>query len=249
MVVDVILIITGIVILVASVIFAGNKKENSGDDSFFTNELNSKKDMVDDLIRSRLETLTEESIVNTDDALSKISNEKIMAINDFSETNLEKIRENHDHVVFLYNMLNAKDDEIKQTLSEMENAKQGMKDTVNEVVRITRQLNSAVRKNSKLAESDPQVQKNLENIKKPLVDATSGNLQKEKKEKADFRKSSVIMADEATGQMNLPEMMQSDNKNEEILKLYKAGKSVLDISKVLDLGQGEVKLVIDLYGA
>ncbi|MCR5585796.1 MAG: hypothetical protein K6F63_10235 [Lachnospiraceae bacterium] len=248
MVVDVILIITGIVILVASVIFAGNKTEDSGDDSFFTNELNSKKNMVDDMVKSRIETLTEEAIVNTDDALSKISNEKIMAINEFSETNLEKIQENHDHVVFLYNMLNAKDDEIKQTLSEMENSKQGMKDTVNEVVRITRQLNTAVKKNSKLAESDPQAQKNLENIKKPLVNATK-NPQKEQKEKADFRKSSAVMADEATGQMNLPELMQSDNKNEEILRLHKAGKSILDISKELNLGQGEVKLVIDLYGA
>ncbi len=57
------------------------------------------------------------------------------------------------------------------------------------------------------------------------------------------------MADEVSGQMNLPEMMQSDNKNEEILRLHKAGRSILDISKALNLGQGEVKLVIDLYGA
>ncbi len=256
MVIDVILIITGIVILIASVIFAGNSKENSGDDSFFTNELNSKQNMVDDMVRSSFERIKEETIVETDDTLSKISNEKIMAINEFAESNLEKIKENHDHVVFLYNMLNAKDDEIKQTLSDMENSKQGLKDTVNEVVRITRQLNSAVRKNTKLAENDPSMQKNLEDIKKPLVSATSNKVvvkeeldPKIEKEKNDFRRSAVVMADEASGQMNLPEMMQSDNKNEEILKLHKAGKSVLDISKALDLGQGEVKLVIDLYGA
>ena len=37
------------------------------------------------------------------------------------------------------------------------------------------------------------------------------------------------------------------NRNKEILSLYKKGNSVLEISKALDMGQGEVKLVIDLF--
>ena len=39
----------------------------------------------------------------------------------------------------------------------------------------------------------------------------------------------------------------SDNHNTEIIHLYKKGYSVLEISKMLSLGQGEVKFVIDLY--
>ena len=39
-----------------------------------------------------------------------------------------------------------------------------------------------------------------------------------------------------------------DNKTAKILELYQKKKSVLEISKALGLGQGEVKLVIDLYG-
>lgn len=35
---------------------------------------------------------------------------------------------------------------------------------------------------------------------------------------------------------------------DEILRMYKGGKSVLEISKDLDIGQGEVKLMIALYG-
>ncbi len=245
MVVDIILIITGIVILVASVVFAGNNKEN-GDDSFFSKEnIASKQEIVDNMIKERLERLSEETVVDTDDTLSKISNEKIMAINDFSETNLEKIKENHEHVVFLYNMLNAKDDEIKQTLADMETSKQSMKETVSEVVRITRQLNAAVKKGVKAQEGDAEALA-IATAKKSISAKTQP---KEVKEKPDFRRSSSLMADEASGQMNLPELMQSDNKNEEILKLHKSGKSILEISKSLNLGQGEVKLVIDLYGA
>lgn len=38
------------------------------------------------------------------------------------------------------------------------------------------------------------------------------------------------------------------NTNDEIIKMYKQGKSVLEISKELNIGQGEVKLMIALYG-
>ena len=37
------------------------------------------------------------------------------------------------------------------------------------------------------------------------------------------------------------------NKNEQILELYRQGKSNVVIAKTLGLGVGEVKLVIDLY--
>lgn len=39
------------------------------------------------------------------------------------------------------------------------------------------------------------------------------------------------------------------NSNNEIIALYKKGRSILEISKMLSIGQGEVKLVIDLYNA
>ena len=41
----------------------------------------------------------------------------------------------------------------------------------------------------------------------------------------------------------------SSNSNSEIIALYKKGISILEISKMLSIGQGEVKLVVDLYNA
>ena len=38
------------------------------------------------------------------------------------------------------------------------------------------------------------------------------------------------------------------NVNDQVLKLYKQGKSVVEISKELNVGQGEVKLTLALYG-
>lgn len=40
---------------------------------------------------------------------------------------------------------------------------------------------------------------------------------------------------------------ESSNNNSEILALYSQGKTIMEISKLLGLGQGEVKLVIDLF--
>lgn len=41
---------------------------------------------------------------------------------------------------------------------------------------------------------------------------------------------------------------KSDGVQEQIIKMHKSGKSVLDISRELNIGQGEVKLMITLYG-
>ena len=43
-------------------------------------------------------------------------------------------------------------------------------------------------------------------------------------------------------------MIPGKNNNDEILALHKQGKSVLEIAKELSMAQGEVKLVIDLFG-
>lgn len=47
----------------------------------------------------------------------KISNEKIMAVNEYSETVLEEINKNHKEVVFLYSMLCDKQDEVKEMIA------------------------------------------------------------------------------------------------------------------------------------
>ncbi|MBP5249988.1 MAG: hypothetical protein J6Z46_08305, partial [Lachnospiraceae bacterium] len=147
--VEIILIITGIVLLIASVIFTGNDDgpDKQKDSSFSEEDIKEKQAVLDKMAREAVERVSEEIIIHTDDELSRISNEKIMSVNEFAETNLQKINENHDHVVFLYNMLNEKDDEIKQTLADMQNAKQDLKGSVQEVVKITKQLNAAIKRN------------------------------------------------------------------------------------------------------
>lgn len=69
-------------------------------------------------VRDRLTEFSEEEIKEqiekSERTMERISNEKIMAVNEYSDTVLEEIHKNHEEVVFLYDMLKNK----KESLSE-----------------------------------------------------------------------------------------------------------------------------------
>ncbi len=251
---DIIFMVCGIVIMVISIIFTGKSKDTDND-LFYTEEnlRKIKKEFEEDL-QKKADEIKENMIVSADDTLSNISNEKIMAMDDFYKQNLEKINENHEHVVFLYNMLNSKDEEIKDTLKEMQNAKADLKESVEDVIKITKQLKKAVKKNPENNEnSTPYVSdKSLgsQDLKEENLKINKDTYKEDLKIPSSKQEAGILSGDNSNEfvQTSLPGL-KFDNKNEEILRLYKSGRSILDISKSLKMGQGEVKLVVDLYGA
>lgn len=168
--------------------------------------------------------VTEETIVRTDDALSKLSNEKIMAVHEFSDQVMEKIKRNHEEVVFLYNMLNDKEKELKAAVREIDSSKKKVQDIMD----------------SKTENDRLQAAKNVKTQASLKAVNQSQTTLKDKPVKPDNRP--VEMAQEVVTINGL-----SSNNNTQILALYTQGRSVVEISKLLGLGQGEVKLVIDLF--
>lgn len=65
------------------------------------------------------ETL-EYAVEKTERASERISNEKIMAINEYSETVLADINKSHQEVMFLYDMLNDKHNNLKETVKHVD---------------------------------------------------------------------------------------------------------------------------------
>ncbi len=169
-----------------------------------------------------LSEVGEETIIRTDDALSKLSNEKIMAVSEFSDQILEKINRNHEEVVFLYSMLNDKQRELKAALVEIDSSKKKVQEIME----------------SKVENDKMQAAKNSKN--QTSTKAVTQATQADKSMKANNR--SIDVAQELPILSNL-----SSNNNSEILALYSQGRTVIEISKLLGLGQGEVKLVIDLF--
>ncbi len=168
-------------------------------------------------LREQLSELKEETMIRTDDELSRLSNEKIMAVSDYSDQILEKIKNNHEEVVFLYNMLSEKEKELKSSLLTIEASR---KKVLTAQPEITEPKEQSTRKVT-----------GIQQVQNQRVKAPEAPAPKEKK---------IVQPAAVTGD-------QETNSNSHILDLYSKGKSIIEISKLLGLGQGEVKLVIDLF--
>lgn len=232
---EIVFLILGIGLIVISCFLTRDKETNTDVLQFSEEVLEFQKKEAEKLVQQVLEEKIEEAVVRADDYLSKVSNEKIIAVNEFTDQILERIDSNHKEVVFLYDMLNQKEDEIKQIVQKFEHEKQQMRETVDEVSKLAKQLNTKLKKSEGTTKA-----------------ASQGTKKSETKKKAAEVKETAPLSDttESTmnGQMEFTEMINQDSQKEEILRLYKQGKSVLEISKSLGMGQGEVKLIIGLYG-
>lgn len=79
-------------------------------------ELSDAKERVTEVIDETLEYAVEK----TERSSERISNEKIMAINEYSETVLSDINKAHQEVMFLYDMLNDKHNNLKETVKHVD---------------------------------------------------------------------------------------------------------------------------------
>lgn len=76
----------------------------------------------------KLREKAEDVYNDVDDRLSKLSNEKILGMNEYSDQVLDKIEKNHGEVVFLYDRMNEKREEIQKTVNEVDSIRATLKD-------------------------------------------------------------------------------------------------------------------------
>ena len=91
-------------------------------------EMQGIKQQVDDTVEEAVSYAMEK----TERSLERISNEKIMAVNEYSDTVLAEIHKNHQEVMFLYDMLNDKHTNLKQTATVVEKKAKEAEAMVNE---------------------------------------------------------------------------------------------------------------------
>ena len=132
---EIILIVIGVAIFLLGYLMPARKKDIDEEVQLISedeirklvaSETEHVKDRVEDIID---ETVTY-SIEKTERAMERVMNEKIMAINEYSDTVLEEINKNHKEVVFLYDMLNDKHDNLVATINEATAATDEIKQTV-----------------------------------------------------------------------------------------------------------------------
>lgn len=276
---EVIVLILGILVFILSYLLPAGKKDKSREDvpfreeemkEIFEKEVAEAKSQIQDIVD---ETITY-SMEKTERSMERLTNEKIMAVNEYSDTVLEQINKNHKEAVFLYDMLNDKHQNLKETVSEATKTVTEVKQTVKEAEAIPERIplqeypdaEDIVRATIEIMAEKEEMTEENETAFVPITQLVS----EEKPVRKRTRKAKVI---EPVASEDVPDSPDADavktekkkkaekvdvstiaapgrggrNSNERILELHKAGKSNMAIAKELGLGIGEVKLVIDLF--
>lgn len=133
---QIVLLLSGIIVFIISFILP--EKKGSGMDEKKQREQIQK--LLDEQLKNAKEQLTEsvnetvtDAVEKAERSLERVSNEKIMAVNEYSDTVLQDINKNHEEAVFLYSMLNDKHDNIKNTVASVEQSTKEAKKAVHEV--------------------------------------------------------------------------------------------------------------------
>lgn len=121
---EIFLVIAGVILVIISFIVTEHmdKANNNNDDGQIDIAAVS-EEVVKQQIDVAAQNAVDETVEKAEVMLDKISNEKIMAVNDYSDSVLKEINKNHDEAMFLYSMLNDKEKEIKNTVRDIENVK------------------------------------------------------------------------------------------------------------------------------
>lgn len=229
---EIVLLIAGVIIFTGSFFLPLGGEKNTGIDQKAAKEeihglVEEEMNNVRSKMQDKMEETSEDAIEKAERALERLTNEKIMAVNEYSDTVLQEIHKNHEEAMFLYDMLNSKHANIKDTVSKMDKA-------------------------VKAAENKTLENKTAENkaaAEKTATDKTTGTVAEEKA--ADASQTETLIQPENSPEIGFmgETVQEGQNNNEKILEMHKQGKSTVAIAKELGLGVGEVKLVIDLYKA
>ncbi len=122
---EIFLVIAGVGLVVLSFIL-GERLEDTEIKEFRADATTLAEEIVKQQVDEAAKNVVDDTVEKTEAALDKLSNEKIMAVNDYSQTVLDEINKSHEEVMFLYSMLNDKEKDIKNTVRDIENVKKSV---------------------------------------------------------------------------------------------------------------------------
>ena len=269
---EIALLTIGLIVIVASFVFSsksdGDTIHNVKDVTFTDKQKEDIKKQITDILDEQIENVKEQ----TEISLDKLSNQKMLEMNEYSDTILQEINRNHNEVMFLYDMLNEKKKEINNTVRDMNVTKKEIeksktvpkKQTVIDSIKdMSEDTGGLLASEELLREEQKDVdtrKKDILNQLDAVVEAVSDDVsadleavEKKPKKRTSTGRTAAKRMKETVKKETLrednrdPKAFETGNNNEKILQLSKEGKSNVEIAKELGLGIGEVKLVIDLF--
>ena len=252
------LLIVGVILLIGSFFITERLSKKEVDELSRLTSVQLQKvvdkeiDGIDDKVTDVVGAAIDKAVDELQRPMEKLSNEKIMAIHEYSDTVLEQMKKNHDETVFLYDMLNGKQDEIKDLLSSVERNKAQLREMTDQV--------GAMEKKSAIASFSKNKEDREEALPEsaPFVSLSAPDVTEEYKESS-VEEDEVFVEEDLSGRIDPGfvfrkrdddfDYNEEDEKEllrKQIIELYNDGFSAVEIGKKLRCGVGEVKLVIDL---
>ena len=267
---EIVLIVVGFAAIILGYLLPAGKKLDEEDKMLMEREIRElvRREVEDQ--RENIENMVDDtvdlSLDRTERAMERISNEKLSAIGEYSDTVINDIHKNHDEVMFMYDMLNDKHKNLTSVVSEVtkkaDEAKKVVKEVEEKII-----LPTEPEETVPVATVEKEPVMELEKITAKVITPEEamglhvvGNTSNDEDEIKPIQEqqpnAKVVPITEAVRveakstnpDKNMKELTAADpiSQNRQIIEMHKAGKSNMVIARELGLGIGEVKLVIDL---
>ena len=140
---EIIILIAGAILVTVS-FFVPDKGSDLLDGADLVVDDETIKSIVDEEVRKAKESIDEAAKLSVSDSkdkleryMDRLTNEKMMAVNEYSDTVMQQIKKDHEEAVFLYDMIDNKHSQVKNTAAELTQLEKDVK-----------RLNDDVQKNS-----------------------------------------------------------------------------------------------------
>ncbi|MDD3367726.1 MAG: DUF6115 domain-containing protein [Lachnospiraceae bacterium] len=255
---EIILLIAGLLIFVASFVIpekVSGLQEIDGElaekeiRKIAEQEMENAKAKINDIVEETVSYAVEK----TERSLERVSNEKMMAVNEYADTVLTDINKNHQEVMFLYDMLNDKHQNLKNTVAQVDKTSKAVQEKAKDAMATVREAEETVREAGKTVQK-VQLGQELEDFEPLHAEAIDISMLTKKKTPArkntkttKRQKTTATKSEVQADKTETSGEVTKQNSNEKILELHNAGKSTISIAQELGLGVGEVNLVLDLF--
>lgn len=209
---------------------------------------------VEKSFETRVADIAEEKLSDSSRQMSELTNNKMLAMDEMSSQLMVKIEQNHKEVIFLYDMLNEKSESLKDFSAkidgmrkELENEEKRIKvlnhELDDKILKVKEVRQTVITKQPKQVQQEPKLPEQVSTQAEALV-----QMQQKKVAEAKMKQEVKTQSEVEVKVEKDPKRTEDISMNDKILTMKEEGKSVVEISKELGIGQGEVQLVLGLFG-
>lgn len=198
------------------------------------------------------------SIDKVQRSMEKVSNEKIMAISEYSDSVMEKLKKINNEVTFLYSMLGDKHNELNECMAQLNELLLECQALKEDALQKQAEAKLAQRQYQTMQNSRPSLQETRfvqEGSVGVNVSPQPETAPQEQQDLEEAFNEAIQMETTAAATMkqavqemeSAPAERSKDSIRDEVLGRFAAGEDIRNIAREMGLGFGEVKLIVELY--